>query len=108
MEQDNTGSPEAGVFDGAVWFDPIEAGVRERVRGLIETMLEEELTAALGRERYRRGGEATAGYRHGVRHRRLLGSFGPLAITVPRGAACLGAKGARWNGAVPSCPATPA
>ncbi len=48
-------------------------------------MLEEELTAALGRGRYRRDSEATGGYRHGVRHRQILGSFGPLEITVPRG-----------------------
>ena len=48
-------------------------------------MLEEELTAALGRGRYNRDGEAAVGYRHGVRHRQILGSFGPLDITVPRG-----------------------
>jgi len=29
------------LFDN--WFDPIEDGVRTRVRGFIETMLEEEL-----------------------------------------------------------------
>lgn len=83
MEKNSTGEPAATVFDGATWFDPLEAGVRERVRGFIETLLEEELTAALGRGRYRRGG--TRGYRHGVRPRRLLGSFGPAEIAVPRG-----------------------
>ena len=41
-----------------------------------------EATAALGRERYQRG--AAAGYRNGTRSRRLLGSFGPVEITVPR------------------------
>ena len=85
MEKNSTGTPEASLFDGTAWFDPIETGVRDRIRGFIETMLEEELTAALGRGRYRRDGEAAAGYRHGVRHRQILGSFGPLAITVPRG-----------------------
>ena len=85
MEQNSTATPAASLFDGADWFDPIEAGLRERMRGFIETMLEEELTAALGRGRYRRGGAAAGGYRHGVRHRQLLGSFGPLEITVPRG-----------------------
>ena len=84
MEKNSTGTPEASLFDGEGWFDAIEAGVRDRIRGFIENMLEEELTTALGRERYRRGGEAT-GYRHGVRHRQILGSFGPLEITVPRG-----------------------
>ncbi|BBU64121.1 hypothetical protein MSC49_40560 (plasmid) [Methylosinus sp. C49] len=37
------------LFDN--WFDPIEDGVRERVRGFIETMLEEELESALCRGR---------------------------------------------------------
>ena len=85
MEKNSTATPETNTFDGTAWFDPIETGVRERIRGLIETMLEEELTAALGRGRYRRDSEATGGYRHGVRHRQILGSFGPLEITVPRG-----------------------
>jgi putative transposase len=85
MEQDSTAPAAAEVFEGAAWFDPIEAGLRERMRGFIETMLEEELTAALGRGRYRRGGAAAGGYRHGMRHRQLLGSFGPLEIAVPRG-----------------------
>ncbi len=85
MEKNSTATPDAALFDSVAWFDPIEAGIRERMRGFIETMLEEELTAALGRGRYRRGGAAAGGYRHGVRHRRLLGSFGPLEIAVPRG-----------------------
>jgi transposase-like protein len=85
MEKNSTGTPEASLFDGTAWFDPIETGVRDRIRGFIETMLEEELTVALGRARYHRHGEAAAGYRHGVRHRQILGSFGPLEITVPRG-----------------------
>ena len=69
MEQNSTAAPATGPFDSADWFEPIEAGLRERVRGFIETMLEEELTAALGRGRYRRGGAAAGGYRYGVRHR---------------------------------------
>lgn len=40
------------LFDN--WFDPIEAGLRERVRGFIETMLETELEAVLARPRYGR------------------------------------------------------
>ena len=85
MEKNSTATLELNLFDGAVWFDPIEAGVRERIRGFIETMLEEKLTVALGRARYRRGDEAAAGYRHGVRHRQILGSFGRLEITGPLG-----------------------
>ncbi|MGH9485629.1 MAG: IS256 family transposase [Terriglobales bacterium] len=101
MEKNSTATPEASLFDGAAWFDPIEAGVRERMRGFIETMLEEELTAALGRRRYQRGGGVASGYRHGVRHRQLLGSFGPLEVTVPRGRVpnCKGGT-AEWCSAV--------
>ena len=85
MEKNSPGTPEASLFDGTAWFDPIEIGVRERVRGFIDALLEEELTEALGRGRYHRDGRTAAGYRHGVRHRQILGSFGPLEITVPRG-----------------------
>jgi transposase-like protein len=100
MEQNSTATPEASLFDGAEWFDPIETGVRDRIRGFIETMLEEELTAALGRKRYRRAGEGAGGYRHGVRHRQILGSFGPLDITVPRGRMPKPAGGtAEWRSA---------
>ena len=40
------------LFDD--WFDPIEAGLRERVRGFIEAMIEAELDAVLSRPRYGR------------------------------------------------------
>ncbi|MER8665411.1 hypothetical protein NKH34_30455 [Mesorhizobium sp. M1148] len=40
------------LFDN--WFDLIEVGLRERVRGFIETMLETELEAVLARPRYGR------------------------------------------------------
>src|SRR5713101_7885724 len=36
------------------WFDPIEAGLRDRVRELIQAMIESELEAALSRPRYAR------------------------------------------------------
>lgn len=49
MEQNSISTPEASLFDGATWFDPIETGVRDRICGFIETILAEELTAALGR-----------------------------------------------------------
>lgn len=77
------------LFDD--WFDPIESGVRERVRGFIETMLETELDAVLARPRYGRQpavqgdeGAGIAGHRHGSRTRRLTGTFGTTEITVPR------------------------
>ena len=80
---------EAGLFDN--WFDEIENGVRARVRGFIETMLEEELDEALSRPRYgrRKPGAgaslaAVAGHRHGHRKRTLTGTFGKTDIDVPR------------------------
>src|SRR3954463_15848020 len=84
MDKDSTiaVSPE-GLFAGEAWFDPIEAGLRGRIRGFIEAMLEEELTAVLGGGRYERGHRR--GHRHGKRERQLLGSFGPTTISVPRG-----------------------
>src|SRR5215218_10034492 len=84
MNKDSTTSAVAdGLFAGDAWFDPIEAGLRGRIRGFIEAMLEEELAAALGGGRYERG--RRRGHRHGKRARQLLGSFGPTTISVPRG-----------------------
>jgi len=95
---------DATLFLGEAWCDPIEAGIREQIRGFIEGLIEEELTAALGRRRYERGpgdtasaasaaamasGETAAsptpaGHRHGHRERRITGSFGTVEIAVPR------------------------
>src|SRR6202521_1208787 len=80
------------LFDN--WFDPIEAGLRDRVREFIHAMFEGELDTALSRPRYPRPakparGEAegagwATGHRHGNRSRSLLGSFGQVEIKVPR------------------------
>ena len=40
------------LFDN--WFDPVEKVLRTKVRGFIETMIEEELEMALSRPRYGR------------------------------------------------------
>jgi len=76
------------------WFDPIEAGLRDRVREFIQAMIEAELEAALSRPRYGRQAKTTeeefqgprgiTGHRHGHRSRSLLGTFGPVEIAVPR------------------------
>jgi putative transposase len=88
MDTDSTTATETdqALFAGASWFDPIEAGLRERIRGFLEELFEQELTDALGRRRYERGGAAgpTAGHRHGTRRRQLTGSFGPVEVAVPR------------------------
>src|SRR3954466_3004463 len=80
MDEDSTERP--ALLAGEGWFDPIEAGLRERIRGFIEELLEQELTEALGRRRHGRG--RSTGHRHGHRGRRLTGSFGPVASAVPR------------------------
>ena len=98
MESDSTtSSSDATLFTGEGWFDPIEAGLRGRVRGFIEDLIEHELAVALGRGRYERLGAETlppgepnqiappaAGHRHGHRLRRIMGSFGAVEIAVPR------------------------
>ena len=43
---------ETAVYLFDDWFDPIEAGLRDRVRDFIETMFRTELDVALGRPRY--------------------------------------------------------
>src|SRR5438876_12193362 len=76
------------------WFDPIEAGLRGRVREFIQTMIESELEVALSRPRYARrpkagpenadGPSVISGHRHGHRLRSLMGTFGRVSIAVPR------------------------
>src|SRR6266700_6902634 len=80
------------LFDN--WFDPIEAGVRDRVHEFIQAMIEGELDMALSRPRYARhakpsscdaeGAVGVTGHRHGHRSRSLLGTFGRVEIEVPR------------------------
>jgi transposase-like protein len=65
-------------------FDPLEDGVRERVRDFIEAILEEELRAALGRGRYERPAEGARGQRNGHRERQVIGTFGSETVKVPR------------------------
>ena len=81
----------AHVFEN--WFDPIESGIRERVRGFIEELIRGELDEVLARPRYGRrpktGDDAASeagapGHRHGSRRRSLTGTFGKVEITVPR------------------------
>jgi transposase-like protein len=75
-------------------LDPIEAGLRGRVREFIQAMIESELDTALARPRYGRrpkadpenadGAIGICGYRHGHRSRSLMGTFGRVEIAVPR------------------------
>ena len=84
---------ETAVYLFDDWFDPIEAGVRDRVREFIQAMVEGELDAALMRPRYGRRSQSSGdadgpvgviGHRHGHRSRSLMGTFGRTEIEVPR------------------------
>ena len=100
-EHSTTVADGATLFADARWMDPIEAGIRERIRGFIGELLEQELTAALGgRAKHERSGptEPPKGYRNGTRERQLLGSFGPVQLDVPRARLAAPAGGTReWR-----------
>src|SRR6202171_2612616 len=90
LSQPRTETP-SHLFDD--WFDPIETGIRDRVRGMIEEMIRGELDTALSRPRYGRLAEhaegsgvsaVVTGHRHGSRVRTLTGTFGKTEIAVPR------------------------
>jgi transposase-like protein len=105
MTMDITGADSEHLLDEG-WSTPLEAGVRGTIRGFIETLLEEELEAALGRARYARlktaageravtaaglgngepaaGSVPSTGHRHGRRERQVMGSFGAVSVAVPR------------------------
>ncbi len=81
---DETTTTSASAPSLGDWSDPIEDGVRGRVRAFIEAILEEELEAALGRARYERTDEGPRGWRNGHRERQVIGTFGPETVRVPR------------------------
>ena len=86
MDKDSSkGLAEQALFAGEAWFDPIEAGLRGRIRGFIEELVEQELEAALGRGPYGRAGGA-GGPRPGHRTRRVTGPFGAggVGVSPPR------------------------
>ena len=81
--EETTATTETQPFLGEDWFDPLETAVRGRIRGFIEEMLEAELESVLQRGRYDRHGPRR-GHRHGHRARQLVGTFGPVTLSVPR------------------------
>ena len=55
MDKDSSKGPaERALFAGEAWLDPIEAGLRDRIRGLIEELVEQS-------SRRRWGAGATSG-----------------------------------------------
>ena len=62
----------------------LEELMRERIRGTIEAIVEEELEEALGAARSQRVGATRTGYRHRKRSRTLSTSLGATTIMMPR------------------------
>jgi len=62
----------------------LETLIRQRARGLIDAIVEEELEAALGAASSARVGSVRQGYRHGTRERTLTTSLGPTTVAMPR------------------------
>ncbi len=57
--------------------------LRTRIVETVQLVLEEELAAILGSQRYERT-EARIGYRHGSEHRRVTTENGPVELQIPR------------------------
>jgi len=62
----------------------LEELMRERIRGTIELIVEQELEVAIGAASSQRIGDKRAGYRHGHRGRTLSTSLGATTIAMPR------------------------
>jgi transposase-like protein len=86
-EDDAVGSDSrVGVKEEGIGFGPdsIERVMRQRIREMIEVLVEEELDAALGAAKSERVGSKRTGYRHGTRERQLTTSLGRTTIAMPR------------------------
>jgi transposase-like protein len=81
MKKVNTAIDPAVRLDD--WIDPLEEALRNGVQQFVQQLLEEEVSTALGRLRYRRSVEAK-GFRNGHRQRELIGTMGRLQVAVPR------------------------
>ena len=74
-------APSSAAYEG------LEAFVRQKVQGFIQEVLEEEVTALLGRRRWqrRRGVDEVPGYRNGYgRLRKLSLTSGTVEVRRPR------------------------
>ena len=72
-------APSSAAYEG------LEAFVRQKVQGFIQEVLEEEVTALLGRWQRRRGVDEVPGYRNGYgRLRKLSLTSGTVEVRRPR------------------------
>ena len=74
-----SGSRSGGQGEGA-----LEKLMRERIEATIETIVDEELEAALGAARSQRVGPVRAGCGHGKYLRTLTTSLDAMTIAMPR------------------------
>ena len=78
--------------------ETIEREIRDRVRHIIEEVVDAEIEEALGAKASARVGEHRRGYRHGYRERTLTTSVGATKFAMPRGRVKDGEGGSReWR-----------
>jgi len=77
------GTTEEAEDQARVWREGLETAIRERVRQVIEAVLQEEVEEALGARRSHRTVERR-GYRHGTKARGLSLRSGPVKLAVPQ------------------------
>ena len=80
----DTGAPDASPEMSPVWAT-LEAYARGKIQELLQALLDEEVTAFLGRAKYERGAGASGGYRNGYgKRRRVTLMNGPVVVRRPR------------------------
>jgi hypothetical protein len=65
------------------WLDPLEQHVLGGVRQILQELIEQDVTGALGRLGHGRT-DGAKGYRHRQRPRTVMGTFGRTELTAPR------------------------
>lgn len=83
MEHQSTGHP----YESTVWWEQLEAWAREKVQAFLQAILEEEVTAFLGRGKWerRRVVDSRPGYRNGYgKSRRISMTSGTITVRRPR------------------------
>ncbi len=80
----DTGAPDASPEMSPVWAT-LEAYARGKIQEMLQALLDEELTAFLGRAKYERGAGASGGYRNGYgKPRRVTLMNGTVVVRRPR------------------------
>jgi len=72
------------VQEGAPAETPMRGFVRSLAQYILQVSIEEEATAFLGREHYRRGGRLRIGWRNGYEPKRVQSEAGLMQLAVPQ------------------------